>query len=370
MFRNFHRNYFYKKIHIDFIFITVIVLLLLYSIFLIWSASGKNIEITQKKIIQISIGIFIMLLLSHITPNKYEILAPYLYIICILLLISVHGFGKVSNGAKRWLDFGILQFQPAEIAKIAVPLMISRLVHRTNLPLSFQDTSISFFLILMPSILVAMQPDLGTAILIFFSGIFVLFLSGMKKKFIIYFLCIISCIIPVLWKFLMHDYQKNRVKVLLNPELDSLGTGYHILQSKIAIGSGGLYGKGWLLGTQSRLEFLPERHTDFIFSVLGEEFGFIGSLILLFLYLILIVRGLTIAIQAKNTFCRVMTGSLMLTLFFYIFVNIGMVSGILPIVGVPLPLISYGGSALIALMSGFGIVISINTHKTILSQKL
>lgn len=370
MFINFHKNSFYRKIHIDFIFIIVIVILLLYSVLLIWSASGKNVEITQKKIIQISIGILIMFLLSYITPNKYEQLAPYLYVICILLLVSVDSFGKISKGAKRWLDLGILQFQPAEIAKIAVPLMISRLVNRANIPLSLQDISISFFLILIPAILVAIQPDLGTAILIFFSGIFVLFLSGMKKKFIIYCVCILTCIVPLLWKFFMHDYQKDRVKILLNPELDALGAGYHILQSKIAIGSGGLYGKGWLSGTQSQLEFLPERHTDFIFSVLGEEFGFIGSVILLLLYLIIIIRGLIIAMKAENTFCRVMTGSLMLTLFFYIFVNIGMVSGILPIVGVPLPLMSYGGSALIALMSGFGIIISINTHKTMLSQKL
>ncbi|BAC24319.1 mrdB [Wigglesworthia glossinidia endosymbiont of Glossina brevipalpis] len=365
MYINFYKKFFHRKIQIDFMFITVILLLLIYSIFIIWSASGKNLEIIQRKIIQIWIGMLIMIFLSYITPKEYEKLAPYLYFLCITLLISVHFFGKVIKGAKRWLDFGIIQFQPAEIAKIAVPLMISRIVNRSDIFISFRCILLSFILILIPTFLVAKQPDLGTSILIFFSGIFVLFLSGISIKIIFYGFSILLFSIPILWNFLMHDYQRNRIKALLNPELDPLGIGYHILQSKIAIGSGGLYGKGWLSGTQSQLEFLPERHTDFIFSVLGEEFGFLGSIILLLLYLLLIIRGLIISMQANNIFCKVISGSLILTLFLYIFVNIGMVCGILPIVGVPLPLISYGGSALIALMSGFGIIISINNHKNV-----
>lgn len=263
-----------------------------------------------------------------------------------------------------------MRFQPSEIAKIAVPLMVARFMNRDVCPPSLKNTAIALVLIFLPTLLVAAQPDLGTSILIAASGLFVLFLSGMSWKLIAVAAVALAAFIPVLWFFLMHGYQRDRVMMLLDPESDPLGAGYHIIQSKIAIGSGGLSGKGWLHGTQSQLEFLPERHTDFIFAVLAEELGLIGVLVLLALYLLVIIRGLMIAAKAQTTFGRVMVGGLMLILFVYVFVNIGMVSGILPVVGVPLPLVSYGGSALIVLMAGFGIIMSIHTHRKMLSKSL
>lgn len=238
------------------------------------------------------------------------------------------------------------------------------------MPAIAKNTAIALVLIFVPTLLVAAQPDLGTSILVALSGLFVLFLAGMSWRLIGIAVLLLAAFIPILWFFLMHDYQRARVMMLLDPESDPLGAGYHIIQSKIAIGSGGLSGKGWLHGTQSQLEFLPERHTDFIFAVLSEELGLIGVLILLAMYLFMIMRGLVIAANAQTSFGRVMVGGLMLILFFYVFVNIGMVSGILPVVGVPLPLISYGGSALVVLMAGFGIVMSIHTHRKLLSKNL
>ena len=326
----------WDKIHLDPTMLLILLALLTYSALVIWSASGQDVGMMERKIGQIAMGVVIMIVMAQIPPRVYEGWAPYLYIFCIILLVAVDAFGAISKGAQRWLDLGIVRFQPSEIAKIAVPP----------------------------------QPDLGTSILIALSGLFVLFLSGLSWRLIGIAVVLVAAFIPILWFFLMHDYQRQRVMMLLDPETDPLGAGYHIIQSKIAIGSGGLRGKGWLHGTQSQLEFLPERHTDFIFAVLAEELGLIGVLILLALYILLIMRGLWIAAQAQTTFGRVMAGGLMLILFVYVFVNIGMVSGILPVVGVPLPLVSYGGSALIVLMAGFGIVMSIHTHRKMLSKSV
>lgn len=361
---------FWNKIHIDVPLMIFILILLIYSIFVMWSASGQNIAMMERKMAQIMIGLLVMLFMAHISPRFYERFAPYLYFICIVLLILVDVFGQISKGAQRWLDLGIIRFQPSEIAKIAVPLMVACFINRDICPPSLKNTAIAVCLIALPTLLVASQPDLGTAILIAGSGFFVLFLAGMNGRLIGILLLFLFAFIPILWFFLMHDYQHDRVMMLLHPERDPLGAGYHIIQSKIAIGSGGIHGKGWLNGTQSQLEFLPERHTDFIFSVLAEELGLTGVLILFALYLCVIIRGLMIAAQAQTTFGRVMVGSLMLIFFVYVFVNIGMVSGLLPVVGVPLPLISYGGSALIVLMAGFGIVMSIHTHRKMLSKNL
>jgi rod shape determining protein RodA len=359
----------WAKLHIDLPFLILILLLLAYSAVVIWSASGQDVGMMERKIGQILMGLLIMLALAQVPPRVYEIWAPYLYVISLILLMLVDAFGQISKGAQRWLDLGFVRFQPSEIAKIAVPLMVARFINRDSPP-SLKNTAIALVLIFVPTLLVAAQPDLGTAILIAASGLFVLFLSGMSWKLIALALLLVAAFVPILWFFLMHDYQRERVMMLLDPETDPLGAGYHIIQSKIAIGSGGLSGKGWLQGTQSQLEFLPERHTDFIFAVLGEELGLIGALVLLGLYLCLIMRGLVIAAKAQTTFGRVMAGGLMLILFVYVFVNIGMVSGILPVVGVPLPLVSYGGSALIVLMAGFGIVMSIHTHRKMLSKNL
>ena len=360
----------WTRIHIDPLFMLVILALLAYSAIVIWSASGQDPGMMERKIGQIAMGLVMMLVLAQVPPRVYEGWAPYLYIICVILLIAVDAFGHISKGAQRWLDLGVVRFQPSEIAKIAVPLMVARFINRDVCPPTLKNTGIALILIFMPTLLVAAQPDLGTAILIAASGLFVLFLSGMRWKLIGVAVLLVAAFIPVLWFFLMHDYQRDRVMMLLDPESDPLGAGYHIIQSKIAIGSGGLRGKGWLHGTQSQLEFLPERHTDFIFAVLAEELGLVGVLILLVLYLLLILRGLVIAARAQTTFGRVMAGGLMLILFVYVFVNIGMVSGILPVVGVPLPLVSYGGSALIVLMAGFGIVMSIHTHRKMLSKSV
>lgn len=360
----------WSKMHIDLPFFIGVLALLVYSALVIWSASGQSTDMTERKIVQIAIGFVTMLVMAQIPPRVYENWAPYLYFICLILLVLVDTFGQISKGAQRWLDLGFIRFQPSEIAKIAVPLMVARFMNRDVCPPSLKNTAIALILIFIPTLLIATQPDLGTSILVASSGLFVLFLSGMNWRLIAVAAVLVTGFVPVLWFFLMHDYQRDRVMMLLDPESDPLGAGYHIIQSKIAIGSGGFTGKGWLQGTQSQLEFLPERHTDFIFAVLAEELGLIGVLILLMLYLFIIMRGMVIAANAQTTFGRVMSGGLMLILFVYVFVNIGMVSGILPVVGVPLPLVSYGGSALIVLMAGFGIVMSIHTHRKMLSKHL
>ncbi|MGP1956858.1 MAG: peptidoglycan glycosyltransferase MrdB [Arsenophonus sp. NC-PE1-MAG3] len=360
----------WTHLHIDIPMLLIIFLLTIYSVMIMWSASGQDVDMMNRKLIQIAIGFIVMIMMAQISPRIYENWAPYLYIVCLILLFFVDAFGQISKGAQRWLDIGFIRFQPSEIAKIAVPLMVARFVNRDLCPPSLKNTLLALILIFLPTLLVAVQPDLGTSILVATSGLFILFLVGMNWKLILIATMGIASFIPILWFMLMHNYQRDRVMMLLDPETDPLGAGYHIIQSKIAIGSGGLFGKGWLHGTQSQLEFLPERHTDFIFAVLAEEFGLIGVLILLILYLLLIMRGLIIATNAQNTFGRVMVGGLMLIFFVYLFINIGMVSGILPIVGIPLPLLSYGGSALIVLMAGFGIIMSIHTHRKFLSKSL
>ncbi|MEM6160042.1 peptidoglycan glycosyltransferase MrdB [Erwinia sp. P6884] len=360
----------WTRIHVDPTFFLLISALLVFSCLVMWSASGQDPGMMERKLVQVAIGVIVMLVMAQIPPRVYEGWAPYLYIVCVLLLIAVDAFGHISKGAQRWLDLGVVRFQPSEIAKIAVPLMVARFINRDVCPPTLKNTGIALVLIFMPTLLVAAQPDLGTSILIASSGLFVLFLSGMSWKLIAVAVALVAAFIPILWFFLMHDYQRDRVMMLLDPESDPLGAGYHIIQSKIAIGSGGLRGKGWLHGTQSQLEFLPERHTDFIFAVLAEELGLVGVLVLLVLYILLIMRGLVMAARAQTTFGRVMAGGLMLIFFVYVFVNIGMVSGILPVVGVPLPLVSYGGSALIVLMAGFGIIMSIHTHRKLLSKSV
>ncbi|ADD76290.1 rod shape determining protein RodA [Pantoea sp. PA1] len=360
----------WMRMHIDPLFMLIILALLTFSAIVIWSASGQDPGMMERKLGQIAMGLIIMLVLAQVPPRVYEGWAPYLYIVSVILLVAVDAFGQISKGAQRWLDLGFIRFQPSEIAKIAVPLMVARFINRDVCPPTLKNTAIALVLIFLPTLLVAAQPDLGTSILVAASGLFVLFLSGMSWKLIGIAVLLVAAFIPILWFFLMHDYQRDRVMMLLDPESDPLGAGYHIIQSKIAIGSGGLRGKGWLHGTQSQLEFLPERHTDFIFAVLAEELGLVGVLLLLVLYLLLIMRGLIVAARAQTTFGRVMAGGLMLILFVYVFVNIGMVSGILPVVGVPLPLVSYGGSALIVLMAGFGIVMSIHTHRKMLSKSV
>ena len=358
-------NYF--NINLDPILMLAIIGLLIYSVIIIWAASNQNISILENKIQQIFFSLTVMIIMSKISINIYEKLAPYIYIFSIILLIIVYIFGHPIKGVRRWLYLGsTLRFEPSEIAKISVPLMLARFLNYKGSLLGIKHVIISLILIFIPTILVALQPDLGTAILIAISGIFVIFFSGIRLNLILLVILLIISCIPILWIFFMHNYQKLRIMAFLNPNLDHLGVGYHIIQSQIAIGSGGNYGKGWLQGTQSQLNFLPEHHTDFIFAVLAEELGFIGVIILLIFYLIIIIRSFNIAMKIRNKFATTIIVSLMSTLFFYIFLNIGMVIGILPIVGIPLPLISYGGSSLMIIMSGFGIIMSIySTNKKI-----
>lgn len=365
-----YKKDFWKKVHLDPLFFLFITLLLAYSLFILWSASGQDIGMLERRVAQIVIGFVVMITFAQIPPRMYEKWAPFLYIICVLILLFVDVFGYSSKGAQRWLDLGFIRFQPSEVAKIAVPLMVAKYINRKGCPPPLTTILQTLAIIAIPALLVAMQPDLGTAILIMMSGVFIIFLAGIQWRYILLAAILIAAFVPIMWFFLMHDYQRERVLTLFNPERDPLGTGYHILQSKTAIGSGGLWGKGWLQGTQSQLEFLPERHTDFIFSVIAEELGLFGAIILLILFLCLISRGLLISTQAHPAFGRILSGGLILVFFVYAFINIGMVSGILPVVGVPLPLISYGGSSLVVLMAGFGIIMSIRTHRYLLSKNI
>lgn len=357
------------KLHLDFWLLLGLIIISGYGLIVLYSASGASEVMFRNRIIQVLLGFAVMIIMAQFPPRFYQSIAPYLFIVGIILLVLVDLVGTTSKGAQRWLDLGIIRFQPSEIVKLAVPLMVAVYLGNRTLPPSLKDTIISLLLIVFPTLLVAIQPDLGTSILVSASGIFVVFLAGMSWWLIGLAVVGVAAFIPIMWLYLMHDYQRTRVLTLLDPEKDPLGAGYHILQSKIAIGSGGLLGKGWMHGTQSQLEFLPEPHTDFIFAVLSEEHGMIGVIILLTIYFFIITRGLMIGVQAPTAFGRILTGSLTLIFFVYIFVNIGMVSGILPVVGVPLPMISYGGTSFVSLMAGFGLIMSIHTHKrTLYSQ--
>lgn len=359
----------WQRLHLDFLLLLGLIAISAYGLVVLYSASGANQTMFTNRIIQVVLGFVVMLVMAQFPPRFYQSLAPYLFIMGLILLILVDFFGTTSKGAQRWLDLGIIRFQPSEIVKLSVPLMVALYLGRKSLPPSLPHTLIALALIVVPTLLVAIQPDLGTAILVSASGVFVVFLAGMSWRLIATAVVALAGFLPILWLYLMHDYQRTRVLTLLDPEKDPLGAGYHIIQSKIAIGSGGLFGKGWMQGTQSQLEFLPEPHTDFIFSVLSEEHGMVGVLLLLSIYLFIVARGLVIGAKAETAFGRILTGALTLIFFVYVFVNIGMVSGILPVVGVPLPLFSYGGTSFVTIMAGFGLIMSIHTHKQKLSNK-
>jgi len=286
---------------------------------------------------------------------------PWLYGAGLLLLLLTWFIG-VGRGASRWLDLGLIRFQPAEIMKLAVPMMVAWYFHPLSLPPSFRATLIAFVLLAVPAVMIVGQPDLGTALMIAVSGCITIFLAGLRWRYIVALAGLFTAAAPVVWYF-MHEYQRDRVRIFLNPESDPLGSGWNIIQSEIAVGSGGLFGKGWLNGTQSHLEFIPERHTDFILAVLAEEFGLLGVGLLLLTYLFITARCGYIAGLAKDSYSRLLAGALGLTFFVYVVVNCSMVSGLLPVVGVPLPLISYGGTAIVTLLAGFGILMSIHGHR-------
>ena len=354
---------FWQRIHIDIPLLLGILTLLALGLFLVYSAGGQETAVVYRKARSIGVALLGMFVVAQIPPLIYRKWAVPVFVLGLLLLISVLLFGHVGKGAQRWLDLGFIKFQPSEIMKLIVPIMIAWFVSQENLPVRITTVIFAFILVLLPTLLIAKQPDLGTSLLIASSGIFVIFLAGASWRLITFCVGLASAFLPILWIFLMKGYQKQRVMTFLNPEQDPLGSGYHIIQSKIAIGSGGIEGKGWLQGTQSQLEFLPERHTDFIFAVFSEEFGLIGVAALLAVYLFIVMRGLWIAVNAQHAFTKLLAGSLTLTFFVYVFVNIGMVSGLLPVVGVPLPLVSYGGTSMVTLMLGFGILMAISTHR-------
>lgn len=357
------RKVFWKVFSLDLWLLLGLFAITGYGLLVLYSASGGSEKMFTNRVMQVSLGLGVMFVMAMIPPRTYKQISPYLYAVTIVMLVMVDVFGETSKGAQRWLNLGFVRFQPSEIAKLAVPLMVATFLSNRPLPPNFRDTAIALAIIVFPTLLVAAQPDLGTSILVCAAGIFVLFLAGLSWKLISAGVVFLAGFIPIMWFFLMHDYQKTRVMTLIDPEKDPLGAGYHIIQSKIAIGSGGLHGKGWMEGTQSQLEFLPEPHTDFIFAVLSEELGMIGVLILLSIYLFIIARGLMLGAKSDNAFGRILSGGTALLFFVYVFVNIGMVSGILPVVGVPLPLFSYGGTSYVTLMAAFGLMMSSYVHR-------
>lgn len=356
----------WQCIHIDAPLLFSIVLLTGLGLVILYSASNQDINVVEQQVLHTGFALLVMFFFAQIPPTTYQRWAPLIYMVGIILLISVLITGHIGKGAQRWLNFGIIRLQPSEIMKLAIPMLLAWHYHKIHLPLTLRTILISGIIIFIPAILTAKQPDLGTAILLVIAGGSTLLLAGLSWWLIGGISGAIALAAPVLWHF-MHDYQRQRVMTFLNPERDPLGAGYHIIQSKIAIGSGGLFGKGWLNGTQSHLHFLPEHSTDFIFAACGEEFGFIGSIVLIMLFMLIVFRGLYITMNAQNTFSRLLAGSLTLTFFVSFFVNMGMVTGILPVVGIPLPLISYGGSSMVTLMASFGILMSIQTHRRLLT---
>ncbi|WMC09723.1 rod shape-determining protein RodA [Oceanimonas pelagia] len=365
---NKHRRSLGERLHLDWPLLAGLLLLLSASMVILYSATGEDLQAVTRQGMRIGLSLTVMVVLAQLSPGFYARWAPPVFIVGVILLVLVLLVGDIGKGAQRWLEIGSFRFQPSEALKLAMPITIAAYISRYPLPPGLLHVAIAFALVLVPTLLIAKQPDLGTSVLVAASGLFVIFLAGLPWRLILLALAGLAAFLPALWYFLMHDYQKRRVLTLLNPESDPLGAGYHIIQSKIAIGSGGLWGKGWLHGTQSQLEFLPERHTDFIFAVLAEEFGLVGVSLLMLMYLFIIGRGLQISVQAQGAFPRLLAGALTLTFFVYVFVNIGMVSGLLPVVGVPLPLISFGGTSMVTLMAGFGILMSVHTHKRLLAK--
>jgi len=358
-----------QRWHIDLPLLIGLLCATILGLITLYSADGQDLIKLEQQAARLAFALFVMFALAQVNPKTYQHWSVPLYSAGVVMLVLVELFGYTAKGSTRWLELGFTKFQPSEVMKLAVPMAVAWYMGNQPIPPRIRDILVGFVICLVPTLLIAKQPDLGTSILVCVAGVFVIFLSGMSWKIIGVIAALIAGFIPVLWNFLMHDYQRQRVLTLLDEERDPLGKGFQIIQSKIAIGSGGIEGKGWLHGTQSQLEFLPERHTDFIFAVFSEEFGLMGVLALLAIYLFILGRGLIIASQAQDNYSKFLAGSITLTFFVYVFVNIGMVSGILPVVGVPLPLISYGGTSMVTLLAGFGILMSISTHKRMLAKQ-
>jgi rod shape determining protein RodA len=361
------RRNLWSRIHLDPWLFALLLLLLSGGLVVMYSASGQQMSVVYSQASRLGVALMGMVIIAQFPPSMMYRWTPVAYGIGLLMLIAVEIMGDIGMGAQRWLEIGMLRFQPSEIMKLALPMMLATYLHRRPLPPRLRDILACGALVAVPVVLIAKQPDLGTSLLVTSAGLIVLLMAGLSWRLIACLAGLAAAALPLLW-FNMHDYQRQRVLTFLNPESDPLGAGWNIIQSTTAIGSGGIFGKGWTQGTQSQLEFLPERHTDFIVAVLGEEFGLIGMLTLLAVYLLIVGRSLILANGAQDTYGRLVAGSIALTFFIYVFVNIGMVSGILPIVGVPLPLVSFGGTSSVTLMAGFGILMSINSHRRLLPR--
>lgn len=362
-----HYQSLWQVLHLDPWLLLAVGLVIFAGFLILYSAGNGDMSLVKNQAIHIGVGAVIMILLAQIPPTAFKRHAIFLYLFTLFLLFAVLIMGHIGKGADRWLGAGPVRFQPSELAQIVIPLAIAWYYDHGNLPPS--NTSLLFcsIVIILPCLFIAKEPDLGTAIVTGIAGFTILLLAGLRWRWLVLGLIVLALLAPIAWHFLMHPYQKERIIIFLDPEKSPLGAGYHIIQSKIAIGSGGFFGQGWLNASQSKLHFLPENTTDFIFSVCAQEFGFFGCLILILLFLLVTFRGLYIAMNAQDSFTRLLAGSLSLTFFMSCFVNIGMVSGILPVVGVPLPLISYGGTSMVSIMASFGVLMSIQTHRKLIN---
>jgi len=358
---------FMRRLHIDEPLLLGLLAIICFGLVVLYSASGQNLMVVRAQALRFALAIATMIVVANVNPRYLRLFAVPGWAVGVLLLIVVAIVGHVGKGAQRWLDIGFFRFQPSELMKLAVPLACAWYMHERPLPPTFKTLLLPMAFILVPTALIVEQPDLGTALLILASGALVILMAGLRVWVIVVAVVLVAVGSYVGWEFL-HDYQRQRILTFLNPQSDPLGSGYHIIQSQIAIGSGGVFGKGWMNGSQAQLEFLPERSTDFIFAVIGEEFGLLGLVLLLGLYLFVIGRALFMAFEAQDTFARLVAGSLSITFFVYVFVNTGMVSGLLPVVGVPLPLVSYGGSSMVTLMAGFGILMSLHSHRKLVGS--
>ena len=355
-----------ELLHLDGTLLLAVLAVCAAGLVVLFSAAGEDLGVFLRQAARLGLALGVLVAIAQVPPRFLRLLAPWLYAVGVALLVAVALEGDIAMGAQRWLDLGVVRFQPSEIMKIAVPLTCAWYLHDRPLPPSFATILVLTAGILVPVLLIAEQPDLGTALLVAAGGGLVVLLAGLQARYLIGIGALILGAVPVVWHVL-HDYQRQRVLTFLNPQNDPLGAGYHTIQSQIAIGSGGVFGKGYMNGSQAQLEFLPERSTDFIFAVVGEEWGLVGLLVLLVLYLFVIARGLFIAVQAQDTFSRLIAGALTLTFAVYVMVNSGMVAGLLPVVGVPLPLVSYGGTSMVTLMAGFGILMSIHSRRKLVA---
>ena len=355
-----------EALHLDGPLFLAVLAVCLAGLVVLFSAAGEDLGVFLRQAARVGLGLVVMVAVAQVPPRVLRAVAPWLYALGVLLLVAVALVGDIAMGAQRWLDLGVVRFQPSELMKIAVPLACAWFLHDRPLPPNLRSLLVLAVAILVPVLLIAEQPDLGTSLLVAAGGGLVVLLAGLQLRYILGIGALLAGAVPVMWHFL-HDYQRQRVLTFLNPQNDPLGAGYHTIQSTIAIGSGGVFGKGYMNGSQAHLEFLPERSTDFIFAVIGEEWGLVGLAVLILLYVFVLARGLYIAAQGQDTFSRLIAGALTLTFAVYVFVNSGMVAGLLPVVGVPLPLVSYGGTSMVTLMAGFGILMSVHSRRKLVA---